>query len=817
MKEIHLICNAHIDPVWQWNWQEAVGVTLATFATAADLCEEYPAFVFNHNEALLYEWVEQHDPILFERIRRLVREKRWHIMGGWYIQPDCNLPSGESLIRQITTGRMYFREKFGVEPQVAASMDAFGHSRGLVQILQQSDYTGYILMRANEDAPKAFVWKGYAGSQITAVRLLTCYNSPMGNSAACIKDYINEHAEDEVQFRFWGVGNHGGGPSKKDLKDLIALQQETSTKIIHSTPENYFDTLKSEQLPVKDDQIGPVFVGCYSSMQRIKKLNRRLESQIYTAEALSVLAYQQKGIAYPREKLDIAQKALLFSQFHDILPGTCIESAEEASIQRLHSGLQIADECIFNGLISLCRDELPALPGDTPLFVFQPQPDDSPCYFEYEFMLADQNWSDDWFGVTAWCDGVEVPVQILKEESNLNLDWRKRIGILAPLRPLGVTRFDLKLYKKKGKLRDSSNVTENLLTIHTAWGKFVLRKSDGIIVSLVYEGREYAKEGLGTLWSFRDHPDPWSMEHIVLGTEPERFSLLSAEEMEEFTGWSANQVSSVQIIEQGPVLTRIQLLFGHKSTRVSMQYTVFNEQPWVDMDIRIYNAEPNHIYRLSLPVEGGQHWFRAQDICGVKDLSDEAYEQVIHQWVRIGNDHQTQLSVINDSSYSVCVRDGELMATLLRTPVYVAHPLPGRPLLEEKRFLSHMDQGIRSMRFRLIPGNLSEQDTDLKAQNFNTPPVATTLFPRGNGTERPSMTVQGAQLMALKLAIDGDGYILRVFRNLPEAGEVIIDWPTVGVHTCLRLEGYQIQTLRITGGRVILCNILEKNQLEKEC
>ncbi len=817
MKEIHLICNAHIDPVWQWNWQEAVGVTLATFATAADLCEEYPAFVFNHNEALLYEWVEQHDPLLFERIKRLVREKRWHIMGGWYIQPDCNLPSGESLIRQITTGRTYFREKFGVEPQIAASMDAFGHSKGLVQILQQSDYTGYVFMRAEEDAPEAFQWKGYADSRITAVRLLTCYNSPMGKSAECIKAYIDEHAEDEVQFRFWGVGNHGGGPSRKDLKDLIALQQEIPTKLIHSTPENYFSTLNAERLPIKDGEIGPVFVGCYSNMQRIKKLNRYLEGQLYTAEAISVLAYQQKGIAYPREKLNEAQKSLLFSQFHDILPGTCIESAEDASIQRLHSGLQMTDECIYNGISALCRDELPALPGDTPLFVFQPLPHEMPCYFEYEFMLADQNWSEDWFDVTVWCDGKEVPAQILKEESNLNLDWRKRIGIMAPLRPLGITRFDLKLYQKKGKLRSIDNVTEELLTISTAWGKMVLRTSDGAIVSLVNEGREYAKEGLGTLWCFRDHPDPWSMQENVLGTEPEQFALLSGKELEEFTDWSADQISAIQIVEQGAVLTRIQLLFGHNATCAVVQYTVFHEQPWIDVDIRIYNAAPNRIYRLSLPVEGDKHWFRAQDICGVKELSEEAYEQSVHRWVRIGEANQAELSVINDSSYSACIRDGELMATLLRTPAYVAHPLPERPLLEEKRFLPHIDQGIRRMRFRLIPGNFSEQEIDLKAQSFNTPPVATTLFPRGSGAERPSITVEGAQLMALKPAADGDGYILRLFRNSPEAGEAIVDWPAAGVNISLRLESYQIQTLRITGGRVILCNILEKNQTEKEC
>ena len=96
MKKIHLVCNAHLDPAWLWRWQEGLVAMLSTFRTAADFCEEYDGFVFNHNEALLYEWVEEHEPLLFERIKKLVKEKKWIIMGGWYVQPDCVMPSGKA-------------------------------------------------------------------------------------------------------------------------------------------------------------------------------------------------------------------------------------------------------------------------------------------------------------------------------------------------------------------------------------------------------------------------------------------------------------------------------------------------------------------------------------------------------------------------------------------------------------------------------------------------------------------------------------------------------------------------------------------------
>ena len=113
-KRVHLICNAHIDPVWQWNWAEGVGAAISTYRTAARFCKEFGGFVFNHNEALLYEWIEEYDPVLFADIKELVKQGKWNVMGGWYLQPDCNMPSGEAFVRQIELGHRYFQEKFGV-------------------------------------------------------------------------------------------------------------------------------------------------------------------------------------------------------------------------------------------------------------------------------------------------------------------------------------------------------------------------------------------------------------------------------------------------------------------------------------------------------------------------------------------------------------------------------------------------------------------------------------------------------------------------------------------------------------------------------
>ena len=140
MKKLHLVSNAHLDPAWLWRWNEGLAEAISTFRVAADFCEEYDGYIFNHNEALLYEWVEEHEPALFARIQKLVKEGKWNIIGGWYLQPDCVMTSGESLLSQISLGRKYFKEKFGVEPKIAVNVDSFGHTRGLVQILNKCGF-----------------------------------------------------------------------------------------------------------------------------------------------------------------------------------------------------------------------------------------------------------------------------------------------------------------------------------------------------------------------------------------------------------------------------------------------------------------------------------------------------------------------------------------------------------------------------------------------------------------------------------------------------------------------------------------------------
>ena len=182
-KKVRMICNAHIDPIWQWEWEEGASAALSTFQSAANLLNKHD-YIFCHNEVTLYKYTEKYAPALFREIQSLVKEGKWHIMGGWFLQPDCIMPCGEGIVRQIREGEIYFKEKFGVKPTAAVNFDPFGHSRGIVQIMAKCGQTGYLFMRPyGKYMPfpqlalpdECFIWEGYDGSRVKASRI-TEYN-----------------------------------------------------------------------------------------------------------------------------------------------------------------------------------------------------------------------------------------------------------------------------------------------------------------------------------------------------------------------------------------------------------------------------------------------------------------------------------------------------------------------------------------------------------------------------------------------------------------------------------------------------------------
>ena len=176
MKKLYLVGNAHIDPVWLWRWQDGYSEVLATYRSALDRMKEFPDYKFTSACAVYYEWVEKTDPEMFEEIRERVREGRWNIVGGWYLQPDCNIPSGESFARHALISQRYFKEKFGITVRTGYNVDSFGHNASMPKILRGGGMSRYVFMRPDENEHPLgfdnFIWRADDGSEVETSRIL---------------------------------------------------------------------------------------------------------------------------------------------------------------------------------------------------------------------------------------------------------------------------------------------------------------------------------------------------------------------------------------------------------------------------------------------------------------------------------------------------------------------------------------------------------------------------------------------------------------------------------------------------------------------
>lgn len=517
-KKLHLLCNAHLDPVWLWRRSEGVAEALSTFRVAADFCEQYDGFVFNHNEALLYEWVEEHEPALFARIKKLVAQGKWKIMGGWYLQPDCVMTSGMSLLTQIELGRAYFEEKFGVKPTTAINFDPFGHSRGLVQILKATGYDSYIFMR-----PKAFEgdfwWEGFDGSRILTHGISGWYNTKRGMALTRVKRQL-EKQEKPTALCLWGIGNHGGGPSKVDLEAINDLMADTQEQeIVHSFAEAYIADLDQEGLETRACSLIPTMVGCYTTMTRIKQANRALENKLAVTEKIMSYAGLLTGAQDSNDALTEAKKDLAFCQFHDILPGTCIKPAEEDSLRTLAHGQEIADRLFTGAFFRLCRGQRKGEEGVIPILAFNPHPYEIEDEFEVDFILQNQNTTpgESTLGTVYDEGGEKLPTQNESPESTFNMDWPKKISFRGKLRPAGITRFDCKLEVVKKELFTPAAEVKKRICLNNDRTELVINGETGRIERYAVDGHILLKD-CGVLEVYRDNEDPWGMGGIPLPT-----------------------------------------------------------------------------------------------------------------------------------------------------------------------------------------------------------------------------------------------------------------------------------------------------------
>lgn len=812
--KLHLICNAHLDPVWLWRWDEGAAEAISTFRVAADFCEEFHGFVFNHNEAVLYQWIEEYEPALFQRIQRLVKEGRWHIMGGWYLQPDCNMPCGEGMIRQIEQGRAYFYEKFGCVPRTAVNVDSFGHSRGLVQILEKTGYNSYLFCRPlreflgrviDEWGFDDFTWVGYDGSQVTGHRHYAIYNSKLGKAAQKLEEYMTVRADKDPGLLLWGIGDHGGGPSRQDLQAIEALiGQVEGWEITHSTPEEYFAALAETQasLPRREADLNSWAVGCYTTQAPIKRQYRRLENELLRTEKMEAVCRWEEPDAPLSPHLEQAQTALLFSQFHDILPGTVIPSAMEDSLATMAHGMELLGRERTKAFFRLAQGQPKARDGEIPILAYNPHPYPVEGIFSCEFHMNEEFSRKRFLVVPVVTqDGREIPSQLEQEECQMPMQWRRRAVFRARLAPMAVSRFDCRMEKREIPPPHFLDTPSGVYRFDNGRMQVQVDLRTGLLAHYTVDGVEYIREnGLCPLVIQDDEHSIGtfvrSFPHVA-----GKFTLMDRAEATEFCGVNTYLLEPVHIVEDGPVRTVLEACLHWNRSQLCLRYFLPKEGAAIEVEAIVHWNEREKMLKLSIPTPFAQGECLGQVMFGWDALPADGRELVAQRWAGVRDvAGQHLLSVINSQTYGLSCENGEMRLSLLRSPRYgCLVRAEDRYILYNRGYVPHTDQGVHSFRFRLeggaAPARLDALERE--AQVFGEEPVLLSFFPCGEGTApRPPFALSGATSVSVcAVRRLGREMMVRLYNAADHAADAVLaptGWPQP---ISLAFGPFQVRTL----------------------
>jgi len=774
---VHLICTAHLDPVWQWRWEEGASEALATFRTAATLLNEHEGLIFNHNEALLYKWVRELDPGLFHEIKDLAAKGRWRISGGWHLQPDLNIPGTESLIRCISEGRKFFAEHFDARPRVAYNFDSFGHGPGLPQILRLFGYGMYIFMRPEKDLvdlpSDLFRWRGVDGTEIPALRIsVGLYHTERDNMAA----RIEEGAELALRLNravpvFWGLGDHGGGPTRKDLAvidDFISMEKRV--EVIHSTPDRLLSDLEEAawSAPIVEQSLQDVFPGSYTSLSRIKRRARKSLSRLVQAEALCTAAWKLRREPFPNGEFEKAWQGHLFNDFHDILPGTCTAPAEKDALDLYGGVAEKVRTLRLSAAAALNRGAPLDLP--LPVTVLNANPCCTRVPVEFECMVDYRPlWKGEWHLELFDSSGKEIVCQEEVPEALLPFNgWRRKVSFMADLPALGraVYRVD------------------------------------------VAEGPP-PKQECGPAG------EPGPLEPLPLVVEDRGDSGGAAcESFREIAGSFRPGSADTAVIETGPVRTIFERVYTYNRSRIVLHTITYPDWPVVEHRFRILWNEQRKMLKLVLPTGLSEPVLYCEVPGGVVRHSEDGREHVQSGWLMAkGKKDGTPAAVgiVNSGQHGFDFKEGEVRLSVLRSAAY-CHTSAGFTQEEgsvltpisldpppERRF---MDQGEHELKLLVATGKPDVVRKMLPglAEWIVAPPLVFPHLPatgHGRADELLTLSPQSVRLLSCRPAGDGQALVVRLQETEGRETAAVLNIFSPSLRINRRLKPFEIASMRI--------------------
>jgi alpha-mannosidase len=348
---ISALGHAHIDLAWLWPIRETIRKGTRTFATALYLMERYPDYIFGASQAQLYQWIKDHHPAMYQKIKKRIAQGRWDVQGALWVETDTNVAGGEALVRQILYGKRYFREEFNLDIKTCWLPDCFGFTGALPQLLKKSGVDYFLTTKLswnkyNKFPHHTFVWQGIDGSEVlTHMPPFSHYNATAAprDIHTHEKTYADKLISDQAMMLF-GIGDGGGGPGAEHLESLMRVKNlDGIAPVVQQGSEKFF-----RQLECRRDQYhtwcGELYLeihqGTLTSQARNKRFNRKLEIALRETELSSVLALLGGKYEYPTGPLDALWREMLLYQFHDILPGSSITRVYDESLQRYRDMLK---------------------------------------------------------------------------------------------------------------------------------------------------------------------------------------------------------------------------------------------------------------------------------------------------------------------------------------------------------------------------------------------------------------------------------------------------------------------------------------------
>lgn len=778
---VSAVGHTHIDIAWLWTVDQTREKAVRSFSTVLELMDRYPDYKFMSSQPILYQFVKEQEPELYERIRERVREGRWETDGAMWLESDCNLPAGESLVRQIIKGEQFFMEEFGIPSRCLWLPDVFGYSAAIPQILKKCGIPYFLTTKIawnqfNQLPNDTFMWKGIDGSRVfvfmptacdfdktlglnvsfTDTRNTTTYTGIVNPNMTLgtFKRFQNRDLTEDTLMLF-GFGDGGGGPTREMLEEAKRLQYGLPgiPRLVQESERTFFDRIyrgiaSKPGMPVWDGELYFEYHrGTLTSMGKNKRYNRKSEQMYEQLETLGVMA-ELKGLAYPGDVIKRGWDIILLNQFHDIIPGSAIgpvyDQTDREYTDILESGadtiLHLAKDLGSRGC-GAGKDISGENPAARKVFVINTQG------YEREDTVTVSGVDRTDAAYACDCLGRRYPVQYVGEDTLI-------------FHAKGIPSCGYTVYSLTGAEEDSGNQSMEgpAGKCPGPWNGFFENEwyrakfNDKMeLVSLIEKetGCQLLKEGRvgNQLLTFEDRPMNWDNWDVDLFYQRKPYE--------------ADCVTAPVLKEWGPVRTVVSIAHRFAGSLVEQDIVFYPNLPRIDFVTRADWRDHHVLLRVHFParINAARASYEIQfgnverETTSNHSWDTAKFEVCAHKWADL-SENGLGLSLINDCKYGHSIKDGEMGLTLIKSGTY-----PNE----------NADIGIHEFTYSIYPhkGRWQEARTVEMAYDLNSPLVSALLPYAGTGEAWSMVSVDqpGCFVEMMKKAEDGNGYILRIYEN----------------------------------------------------